>query len=509
MWPRISLEDLRVILHYLGVLTCFLGITMLVPVVVALCLSEYEIAIHYFLGISIAFLFGTLLMLFKFHPTVLSRKQAICVTGLAWVVLGIFAAIPLYLSGHFSSTLDAYFEIISGLTTTGFSLVHDVDHLSYADNMWRFMMHFFGGQGVIVIALGLGIFGRTGYSLYTAEGRSEHILPDIKNTTRFIGKVALIVTTLGTVTLTVICLTQGLSPLNAFFNGLWITLGSYNTGGFAPHSTSTIYYQSWPFEVATLVVMLLGSTNFLLYGELWKGRTKELFCNIETRTLFWWLAVLVGVFSSSLFAGGYISDVGTVMRRGVYTIISAATSTGYQLFTNNQMHAVISSGAFFVVVLAMAIGSCSGSTAGGIKTIRLGIVVKSCLVDLKSVLLPETAQVSATYYHGGKHVLTREEANGAMVVFALFAASMVLGALLGIAYGYDALSAIFESVSATGDTGLSAGIVSSSMPLALELTYLLQMLLGRLEFLSLLAVIIALVMSPFPHLRTRRHTDYE
>lgn len=509
MWPRISLEDFRIILHYLGVLVCMLAGVMVVPMAVGICLNERAIVVNYLLGAAIALMFGAILMCFKLRPAVLTRKQAITVTVLGWFVIGIFAAIPLYLSGHFSSTFDAYFEVISGLTTTGFSVAQDLDHLSYADNMWRFMMHFIGGQGVVVIAVSLGVFGKSGTSLYTAEGRSEHVLPNIKATTQFIGTVAAVVTTLGTLALMTICIMQGFDPVHAFFNGLWVTLGCYDTGGFSPHSTSIIYYQSWTFEVVAMLIMLLGSVNFVLYARVVRGNVREFFRNIEVRTLFIWLSILVVVFSASLFYNEHVEDIFMVMRRGVFLIISAATSTGYQLFSSNQMQQVVTSGATFVVILAMAIGASSGSTAGGIKAMRLGIMCKASVVQIRRVFLPDNAQVSTVYYHGEKRMLTSSETNGALVVLSLFCVSMVFGALLGIAYGYDALPAIFESVSAVGDSGLSSGIVSPTAPRLLMVNYLVQMLLGRLEFLSVLSVLVALIMSPFPQLRKRKAASRE
>ena len=156
MWQRFSLYDIRVIGHYLGVLILFSTIALLVPLLTAIACGEWVPATHYLLTIGISLLLGSGLRFLRIDPGRLNRQQALAVTGLAWIVLAFVASIPLYLSGHFASYLDALFDGVSGITTTGASIILDLDHLSYADNMWRFMMHLLGGFGLIVVRVVLG-----------------------------------------------------------------------------------------------------------------------------------------------------------------------------------------------------------------------------------------------------------------------------------------------------------------------------------------------------------------
>ena len=146
MWQRFSLYDIRVIGHYLGVLVLFSTIALLVPLATAIACGEWEPASHYLLTIGITLILGSGLRFLRIEPGRLGRQQALAVTGFAWIVLACVASIPLYLSGHFASYLDALFDGVSGITTTGASIILDLDHLSYADNMWRFMMHLLGGH---------------------------------------------------------------------------------------------------------------------------------------------------------------------------------------------------------------------------------------------------------------------------------------------------------------------------------------------------------------------------
>ena len=146
MWQRFTLYDVRVIGHYLGVLVLFSSLALLVPFVTALACAEWTPATHYLLTIGIALIVGSALRFLRIDPGRLNRQQALAVTGFAWIVLAFVAAVPLYLSGHYLSYLDALFDGVSGLTTTGASVIVDLDHLSNADNMWRFMMHLLGGR---------------------------------------------------------------------------------------------------------------------------------------------------------------------------------------------------------------------------------------------------------------------------------------------------------------------------------------------------------------------------
>lgn len=143
------------------------------------------------LAVGISLIVGSGLRLVCVQPGKLTHQQALAVTGLSWIVLAFVASVPLALSGHYGSYLDSLMEAVSGLTTTGVTLVIDLEHLSTADNMWRFVMHLIGGLGLIVVALSLGLLGKATSGLYSSEGRSEHVLPNIVNTVRLISRISL------------------------------------------------------------------------------------------------------------------------------------------------------------------------------------------------------------------------------------------------------------------------------------------------------------------------------
>lgn len=495
MWQRFSWYDVRVIGHYLGVLISFFAAALGVPLIVALLFQEWEPASRYLFAVGVSLVVGSLLRFLRIQPGRLTHQQALAVTGLSWIVLAFIAAIPLSFSGHYGSYLDALFEATSGLTTTGATLVIDVEHMSYADNMWRFTMHLIGGLGLIVIALSLGLFGKAASGLYSSEGRTEHVLPNIVNTVRLISQIALVIISIAALVLFALCLVSGFEPVRAFFNALWMAVSGFTTAGFSPTSQSVMYYHSFAVEIVCMLLMLSGAVNFALYVKIRQGDTTSFFKDHEIRTGLVWMLITTFVLMLSLCASGGFSDIMALLRRGVFMVVSATTTTGFQVVTNNQMVTVFSSGAFLVIAILMAVGGSSGSTAGGMKLSRLGLIAGSVVSTIKETLAPNNARVSVKYYHLGKRVLTTEVAKSALTVSALFVFTYLIGSLVGIAHGYDALDSIFESISMASNGGLSSGIIARGMPPVLEVVYILEMWAGRLEFIALLVLIVKVCIS--------------
>lgn len=505
MWQRFSLYDLRVIGHYLGTLTQLFAALMAVPFITALVFQEWEPVERYLLGIGIALVVGTLLQFLRIEPGRLGRRQALAVTGFAWIVLAFFASVPLFLSGHYATYMDALFDGVSGLTTTGATVALDIDHFSNADNMFRFMMHLVGGLGLIVVALSLGIFGkRSGSSLYTAEGRSEHVVPNVVQTTQLILRITLVIIFIAAVVLTALCISIGMEPVRAVLQSIWLAISAFNTGGFAPMAESVSYYNSIPIEVFLMLLMILGSISFVVHAEVWKGRLQSFFGDIEIRTMLIWLLVMTVVVAASLSASALFSDLPAIIRRGLFMVVSAFSTTGFQNVTTNQLTTVFSSGAFLALALIAAVGGSAGSTAGGVKLHRVGIIFKSIVSTVKEAVSPSSARVVVSYNHLGRRVLSSDAVKEAMTVFVLFVITYSVGALVGIAHGYEASQAIMESVSMTSNGGIITGIVTPGMSPSLEAFYIFQMWAGRLEFVTLLAVLAEIIASLAPRKRRVR-----
>ena len=166
---------------------------------------------------------------------------------------------------------------------------------------------------------------------------------------------------------------------------------------------------------------------------------------------------------------------------------------------------MLSSGAFLTLALFMAVGGSAGSTAGGIKLYRVGIIAKSILQTVKQAVSPDSARVVESYHHVGRRILTPDTVKEATMIFILYVVTYVIGALVGIAHGYDATQSIFESIAMASNGGLITGLATPGMPPTLEAFYIFQMWVGRLEFITLLALVAQVIASVLPR-RTPKHT---
>lgn len=489
MWQRYTFDDVRTIAHYLGVLLIFSSFAMLAPFIIGVLFGEWKPASRYLFSAGITLSIGALMCLARTSAGNLTRQQAIAVTGFAWILLSAVAAIPLALSDHYASYGDAMFDAVSALTTTDVSIVRGMDHLSNADNMWRFVMNVAGGLGLVVVALSFGLFGRVAdSSLYSSEGRSEHVLPNVVETGRFIFKFTLGVISIATVLIGILLLISGMAPARAFLHASWLAMSGFMTAGLTPMSLSVTYYHNFAVECILMVLMIYGCINFTLHGTIARGRTSMFFKDIEVRTgIIWWTLMLV-VFIAAMSSSQLANGISTLTRLGLFNFISAATTTGFITLNSNQMAIAFPSGGLLVLALVMAVGGGSGATNGGIKLRRVGIIGKSALETMKRAVSSDSARITTSYFHVGRHNLDEGEVKDAMTVFIFFALMYIIGALVGIAYGYDAVASIAESVAMASNSGITAGISAPDMPTSLKVIYTIEMWAGRLEFVTLLAL---------------------
>jgi trk system potassium uptake protein TrkH len=321
------------------------------------------------------------------------------------------------------------------------------------------------------------------------------------HTTRFIWFVTAVFVVLGTAALFIFHLRAGMSGVRGFLHAFWITVAAYDTGGFAPQSMNALYYHSPIFEFITVLLMLAGTLNFNLHADMWRGDPGEIFQNLESRTLALNMIILTLFAATGMALAPLLNGPWEIVRKGLYHVISAHSGTGHQTLYPAQWQATLSGGAFMAVLLAMAAGGAVSSTAGGIKALRIGLIFKSILDGIRRSLAPDSAVVRTRYHHLTERVLTPEISATAMTLFILYFVTYITGGLVGAAYGYPADVALFESISATANVGLSAGITTPSMPLALKLMYMLQMWAGRLEFIALFVLVVGVVTSVLPRKR--------
>jgi len=488
---RPQFNDIRNIGYYLGRITLGLGLTMFVPFIIGLFLfKEPDPAFDFLIGANITVLLGLILSRLCKTNRDLHTSQAMVIVALSWLIAMALGAIPLFLSGHYNSFLDTCFETMSGFTTTGLTLVQDLDHLSLTHNLWRHLGPFIGGQGIAVIAISFLVGGANGtLKIYLGEARDEKLVPNVIHTARFIWIISIAYLIAGTIILGAVGMFIGLPAGSAFFHGACIFMAGFDTAGFAPQTQNILYYHSLAFEIIIIVFMIMGSLNFNLHYRLLTGDRKEIWKSIETRTLLLVVMLVSLVAMSGLKHFGAYSETMTMFRKGFFHLISGHTTTGYMTIYAQQFIKEWGNIALAGIIIAMSLGGCACSTAGGIKMLRVGIIYKALREDLKRILLPDSAVIAQRFHHIKTMFLDDKQVRSVLIVTFGYLLLYGLGTLIGVGLGYPLLESLFESTSAAGNVGLSCGITDTAMPAILKITYIIEMWAGRLEIISVFALV--------------------
>ncbi|MDX1509818.1 MAG: potassium transporter TrkG [Nitriliruptorales bacterium] len=486
---RPSREDLQLVGLYVGKVAFGLGLVQLIPLGVALLQQEWNSATALAIGAAGAMAMGLSAEIRLHSDRQLLWSHGLVTVAAAWLVGAMLLAIPLWLSGHWGSYLDATFEAMSGLTATGLSLTQDIDHLPTSMNLLRHLSQFIGGQGIIIVVLTMFASTSGVGTLYVGEGRDDRIVPNIIRAARFIYLVAGTYLVIGTLALMAAGMVAGLSPIRSLLHSLNLFMASFDTGGFATNSTSIKFYHSAGVEAVVIVLMIAGTLSFGLHYELWRGRRRDLIENIETRSLAVTFLVTCSLLLVALAQVGVLDGMGSSLRTGVFMILSAHTTTGFSTVHPNMIGEHWGLVAPAILVITMSLGGMASSTAGGMKGIRIALAAKSTVRDIRSTLAPDAAVIVTSYRARTRRVLTDGDVRAAMTIIVLFLGTYLLGAVVGVYYGFPLDRALFESVSATANGGLSAGVLSPDNPAVLKATYLVQMWLGRLEFMTAFAML--------------------
>lgn len=485
---------IEIISYYTGYVVLIISALMIIPVITSLLFQEWNPMLDFIISGAISSTVGLLMIMIgvriKASKSNLQWKHGFAVAALSWIILTILCAIPYRLSGYTKSFLDAAFDVMSGFTTTGLVLTQDLDHLSNGLNMWRHILTYLGGQGMVALALTL-LLKETGgaYKMYVGEGKDIELVPNVKGTARQIWKISIIYLLIGTAALWFAGMLIGLKPLSALLHGLYIFESAWSTGGFAPNTQNIMYYHSVLYESIAMIIFIVGSFNFGLHYAIWQGKRKELVKNIETQSFFitsFTACILAMVGLSKL---NVYPDAVAGLRRIVFNVLSAHTTTGFASIYARQFALEWGDFGILIMVIAMLIGGSACSTAGGFKGLRVGIVFKGLIMDVKKILTSEKSMKVYKYHHIKDHVLEEGVIKSAALIIGCYIITFSIGTLLGTYYGYPLSSSAFEAASVSGNVGLTIGVTTPSMPALMKLYYIIAMYLGRLEFLSVFALV--------------------
>lgn len=491
---RSSAYSIEIISYYTGYIVLIASSLMIIPAITSFFFKEWNPMFDFIISIAISLIFGLALIMIgmraKESKSNVQWKHGFAVAALSWIILTILCAIPYILSGHTKSFLDACFDVMSGFTTTGVALLQDLDHLSNGLNMWRHILTFIGGQGMVVLALTFLVKETGGaYKMYVGEGKDIELVPNVKGTARQIWKISLVYLIIGTAALWIAGMMLGLKPISAFFHALYIFESSWSTGGFAPNTQNIMYYHSVLYETIAMIIFVLGSLNFGLHYAIWQGKRKEIVKNIETQSFF------VTSFVACILALTWFAKLNVYpnaiagFRRIIFNILSAHTTTGFGSIYARQFALEWGDFGILIMILVMLIGGSACSTAGGFKGLRVGVVFKGLIMDVKKLLSSERSMKVYKFHHIKDQVLEDGFVKSSAIIIGCYIITFSVGTLLGTYYGYPLSASAFEAASITGNVGLSIGVTAPSMPVIMKVYYIIAMYLGRLEFLSVFALI--------------------
>lgn len=369
-----------IIRYILGYIIKLEGIFLLLPCIIALIYRENELATYLFMS-GICLILGSLLTLKKAKNPIFYLKEGCIATVLSWVVLSFFGAIPFLLTGEISSFTDAMFETVSGFTTTGASILTDVETLSHTSLFWRSFTHWIGGMGVLVFLLAIiPLSGSSNMNLMRAESPGPSVgklVPKVRYTARILYFIYFILTIIQFVLL--------LFADMPWFDALCISIGTAGTGGFGILNSSVASY-SVAAQWITTIFMIVFSINFNAYYLIIYGQAKKAFKMEEVR------AFLIMVFISIVLISFDIHDMyatlSDTVRLASFQVASLVSSTGFATTDFNAWPAFSRT----ILVVLMLVGACAGSTGGGIKVSRFVIIGKSIIKELHYYIHPKSVK---------------------------------------------------------------------------------------------------------------------
>jgi trk system potassium uptake protein TrkH len=412
----------------------------------------------------------------------MGEREGYVIVAMVWVVFSIFGMLPYYLSGQVSSFTDAWFESMSGFTTTGATIIPDLDIITHGLLFWRSLTQWIGGMGIIVLSIAiLPIFGLNGMQLYAAEVTGltyEKLSPRISDTAKMMWTTYVILTALEVLGLWLCGM-----PI---FDAICHSFSTIATGGFSTKNNSLEFYDSAAIHYLVTFFMFISGINFVILIYLVRGKARNFFRDEELR----WYAVAVLLFALMLTAGLYIARPGWTMmhmersfRDSLFTVISAMTSTGYTISDYMYWPVV----AWVVIFFLMLTGACAGSTAGGIKWVRLSIILKNGLAEFQRRIHPN-AIVPVKL---NDKAIPQQTINNIMAFLIFYIFIIAVTVVIFCACGVNFDESIGAAVSAIGNVGISIGQFGPSgtyaeFPTLAKWVMSFVMLIGRLEIFTVL-----------------------
>jgi len=467
--------DIKLILKNLGLILQGLGVVTTFPIVLCYFFQDEVTYIPYFVipGL-VSFLVGWLFSKIKVDINIQIR-HAMVISSLAWLFAALVGSIPIFFLSDLSF-IDSYFESISAWTGTGLTMFSgslSVEGLPHILLFWRSLSQWAGGIGVILVAMIVLI--RPGVSaarLYISEARAEKIKPTFFGTVKVIWKIYFLYTIIGIVLFYLVGM-----PIFDAVNHCMTGIG---TGGMSIKDSSLGFYDSVRIELVAVFLMTLGAINFTIhYKAFFRGKIRAFFKDVQVQAIFGISLFFLILMLSDLSLLYYPMEA---LRKAFFQIFSAITCCGFS--TDNLAN--WSEISRLLLILLMICGGGAGSTAGAIKLIRIVVVFKTLLLQIKRALLPRNAVLSLKV--GGAN-FSDKDVMEALLFSLVYLVFLLAGGFVLMWLGYGAINSLFEMASAQGNVGLSIGITSVNLNPVGKIVLILGMWMGRLEIIPTLVFI--------------------
>ena len=475
------MRDFRSVLNIIGLLLCIEALAMLIPMMVDLLYQKPDWEKFFFSSIITFFIGLVLYFSFKKEKILIKVREAFVLTIFSWIIIAVFASLPFVFSSSNLNYTDAFFESISGITTTGATVINNLDDLNEGILIWRSLLQWFGGIGIIVLAMAiLPTLQIGGMQLLHMEQDDpyEKTLPKINH---FIIEIFSLY--LG---LTIVCALLyyffGMSGFDAILH----SMTTISTGGFSAHNSSFGFFDSSSIETISIIFMIVGSLPFVVYLKFMHGERSSIIKDDQIKLFTLIIILLIGLTTLWLQKNSLHEDFLHSLRLSAFNITSILTGTGYTSTNYNTW----GSFGLVIMIIIMFIGGCAGSTTGGIKIFRLQLLFRGTITQIKKLTQPHG--VFLTSFNGRS--VTDDTFNSIMGFFFMYILIFIFASIALSFFNIDFLTSFSAAASAISNVGPGLGDVIgpngnySDLPSFSKLILSLGMLLGRLELFAVLVL---------------------
>ena len=468
--------NIQIVIYVLGIVLNIEAISMILPLICAIIYGEYQSASIFLLTIALCAILGVGITAKKPANKSIYSKEGYVIAALAWIVMSVFGALPFWFSGSMPHYIDALFETVSGFTTTGSTILTDVESLSKSMLFWRSFLHFMGGVGVLVFLVAiLPLSGGENFNIVKAESTGpavSKLVPKVKSTAKILYAIYISITALEAISL----LIGGMS----LYDSLTIAFATAGTGGFATTNAGMGAYAPH-IQVIITVFMILFGIDFTLYYLIIIGRIKDVLSSDDLKTYLG--VILTAGIIIAFNIRGYFPTIAEALRHSFFQVGAIITTTGFTTYDFDKWPELSKT----ILVTLMFVGACAGSTGGGMKVTRIIILFKSIVKEIKF-----TAHPRRTYklVVSGRPV-AHETVRAVNVYTAAFMLMFVISLLIISMDNYDFTTNFTTVATMINNIGPGLNKVGpvcnfSFFSVRAKIVMIFDMLLGRLELFPIL-----------------------